>query len=179
MASPSYHSVMHYTDDLQLIAFLEAAPLAFGRHLAALRKVKGWSQERLALESGMARSYLGGIERGHRNVSFKNIMKLAQTMQIPPPLLLNFNVDQAVVSLKMRALMESCSLSGDHEPSASVPELSRRSEKRDVEKGQVAKGKAETNAKKTGSKRMISGAANSKKESATLHEPDTPYDDAD
>src|SRR5881392_979103 len=48
----------------------------FGLHLAELRKQRGWSQEKLALESGMARSYLSGIERGVRNVSLINICAL-------------------------------------------------------------------------------------------------------
>ena len=36
----------------------------FGQRLAAVRKERGWSQEQLALESGVARSYLSGVERG-------------------------------------------------------------------------------------------------------------------
>jgi transcriptional regulator with XRE-family HTH domain len=34
------------------------------RGLVWLRKGKGWSQEKLALESGLARSYVGDVERG-------------------------------------------------------------------------------------------------------------------
>ena len=64
---------------------------AFGRHLAVLRKKQHWSQERLALESGIARSYLGGVERGQRNLSFKNLVRLALTLQISLPDLLNFD----------------------------------------------------------------------------------------
>lgn len=55
----------------------------FGRRLAQLRKAKGWSQERLSLESGIARSYLGGIERGQRNVALLNICRLAETLELP------------------------------------------------------------------------------------------------
>jgi transcriptional regulator with XRE-family HTH domain len=54
----------------------------FGRRLAQVRKLKGWSQEKLALESGIARSYLGGVERGQRNVALLNICKLAQTLEV-------------------------------------------------------------------------------------------------
>jgi len=57
---------------------------AFGRRLAALRKERGWSQERLALESGLARSYLGGVERGQRNIALLNILKLARTLECEP-----------------------------------------------------------------------------------------------
>lgn len=55
----------------------------FGRRVAQLRNVKGWSQERLSLESGIARSYLGGIERGQRNVALLNICRIAQTLEVP------------------------------------------------------------------------------------------------
>jgi transcriptional regulator with XRE-family HTH domain len=56
----------------------------FGRRLAALRRARGWSQERLALESGLARSYLGGVERGQRNIALLNILKLARTLACEP-----------------------------------------------------------------------------------------------
>jgi transcriptional regulator with XRE-family HTH domain len=62
----------------------------FGLHLAELRKQRGWSQEKLALESGMARSYLSGIERGVRNVSLINICALAATLGVSASEMLNF-----------------------------------------------------------------------------------------
>lgn len=58
--------------------------ILFGARLAKLRKERGWSQEQLALESGIARSYLGGIERGQRNVALLNICRLADTLGIEP-----------------------------------------------------------------------------------------------
>jgi transcriptional regulator with XRE-family HTH domain len=65
----------------------------FGKHLAELRRIRGWSQEKLALESGLARSYVGGIERGKRNVALINICVLADTLGVTPAEMLNF--DQA------------------------------------------------------------------------------------
>ena len=62
----------------------------FGQRLAQLRKAHGWSQETLALESGVARSYLGGVERGHRNISLVNICRLAATLELSPAKLLEF-----------------------------------------------------------------------------------------
>jgi transcriptional regulator with XRE-family HTH domain len=53
--------------------------VSFGQRLAQARKAKNWSQERLALESGIARSYLGGVERGQRNIALLNICRLADT----------------------------------------------------------------------------------------------------
>ena len=55
-----------------------------GRRLAEIRKEYGWSQEKLALESGLARSYLGGVERGKRNIAVLNILKLARTLGCEP-----------------------------------------------------------------------------------------------
>ncbi len=62
----------------------------FGRRLAEIRKGRGWSQERLALESGLARSYLGGVERGQRNIAALNILRLARTLRCEPGSLFEF-----------------------------------------------------------------------------------------
>lgn len=62
----------------------------FGKHLARVRKMLGWSQEKLALESGLARSYLGGVERGQRNIALVNICKLADALNVPPSKLMEF-----------------------------------------------------------------------------------------
>ena len=58
--------------------------VTFGQRLVELRKAKGWSQERLALESGLARSYVGGIERGQRNIALINIYRLADSLETEP-----------------------------------------------------------------------------------------------
>jgi transcriptional regulator with XRE-family HTH domain len=60
----------------------------FGLRLAEIRKAKGLSQERLALESGLARSYLGGVERGQRNIALLNIYRLAEALEVTPAALL-------------------------------------------------------------------------------------------
>ena len=62
----------------------------FGWRLARLRKEKGWSQEELALRSGLARSCLGGVERGQRNISLENIVRLARTLEVAPSILMDF-----------------------------------------------------------------------------------------
>jgi len=62
------------------IAMLTDPRVLFGQRLAQVRKAKNWSQERLALESGIARSYLGGVERGQRNIALLNICRLADTL---------------------------------------------------------------------------------------------------
>ena len=65
--------------------------IQFGRRLAELRKLQGLSQEGLALESGIARSYLGGVERGQRNIALVNICKLAAALKVDPSELLRFS----------------------------------------------------------------------------------------
>lgn len=62
----------------------------FGRRIANLRKQLGWSQEKLALESGLARSYLGGVERGQRNIALVNICRLADALSVHPSELMQF-----------------------------------------------------------------------------------------
>lgn len=75
---------------LKIIA-MEYDPLRlFGRHLSKLRKRHGWSQEKLALECGLARSYIGGIERGKRNIALMNICLLANTLGVQPTEMLDF-----------------------------------------------------------------------------------------
>lgn len=66
----------------------------FGQRLALLRKEKGWSQEQLALQSGLARSYLGGVERGQRNIALENIVRLARTLEVRPSVLMDFPADE-------------------------------------------------------------------------------------
>lgn len=62
--------------------------ILFGQRLVELRKTKGWSQERLALESGLARSYVGGVERGQRNIAILNVYRLAEALGTKPSALL-------------------------------------------------------------------------------------------
>ena len=61
----------------------EAIKVAFGRRLRKLRTEKGLSQEALALDCDLDRTYIGGIERGERNVSLINIEKIAAALGIP------------------------------------------------------------------------------------------------
>jgi transcriptional regulator with XRE-family HTH domain len=62
-----------------------ATPLEiFGRTVRRLRRQKGWSQEQLAHVSRLHRTYIGGIERGERNVGVLNILQLAQALGVLP-----------------------------------------------------------------------------------------------
>jgi transcriptional regulator with XRE-family HTH domain len=44
----------------------------------------------LAFDSGIARSYVGDVERGVRNIALLNICRLAETLDEPPSALLDF-----------------------------------------------------------------------------------------
>ena len=48
-----------------------------------LRADKGLSQERLAEEAGIHRTYLGGIETARRNPSLRNLIRIARALEVP------------------------------------------------------------------------------------------------
>lgn len=56
----------------------------FGDRVRALRKHKGLSQESLALASHLDRTYIGGVERGERNISLINIYRIAEGLGVTP-----------------------------------------------------------------------------------------------
>jgi DNA-binding XRE family transcriptional regulator len=57
--------------------------IEFGKRVRSLRLAKGYSQEELAFKAKLDRTYVGGIERGERNPSLKNIAKLAEILEVP------------------------------------------------------------------------------------------------
>lgn len=60
----------------------------FGERVRAIRAKRGISQERLADLAELDRTYISGIERGIRNVSLMNIVKIADALDIKPSELL-------------------------------------------------------------------------------------------
>lgn len=60
----------------------------FGKQLQAIRLAKGWSQEKLAGEADLDRTYVSSVERGKRNISLINIYKLAKALDVTPQSLL-------------------------------------------------------------------------------------------
>jgi len=47
-----------------------------------LRVMRGWSQEVLALEAGLDRTYVGAVERGERNPTLASMGKLAGALGV-------------------------------------------------------------------------------------------------
>lgn len=54
----------------------------FGETLREHRQRAGLSQEKLAAKAGIDRTYVGGAERGERNVALVNIVRLAEALNI-------------------------------------------------------------------------------------------------
>lgn len=56
--------------------------LSFGQRVQKLRTDKHLSQEQLAEAAGLHRTYIGMVERAERNISLKNIAKIARALQV-------------------------------------------------------------------------------------------------
>lgn len=53
-------------------------------NLIRLRKEKGWSQEALAFEAGLHRTFVAHVERQVRNISLDNLERLARALELKP-----------------------------------------------------------------------------------------------
>lgn len=53
-----------------------------GARIRRLSRERGWSQERLALESGLARSFIGQIQRGEKAVRMSTLCKIAAALKV-------------------------------------------------------------------------------------------------
>jgi transcriptional regulator with XRE-family HTH domain len=58
--------------------------VAFGLRVCELRKAAGMTQEGLAHASDLHWTYVGQIERGERNLTYKNVLKLARGLGLDP-----------------------------------------------------------------------------------------------
>lgn len=66
----------------------EVATKKFGETVRGLREGEGISQEELAHRCGLHRTYIGSVERGERNVSLANIVRIARALKKAPAALL-------------------------------------------------------------------------------------------
>ena len=53
-----------------------------GRYLRGVREQRGWSQEDLALECGLHRTYIGAVERGEYNVTLLTLRRIMATLGV-------------------------------------------------------------------------------------------------
>lgn len=63
---------------------------SFGDRIKKLRKEKGLTQEQLADEAQIERSYMGTIERGERNPTLLKVYKIAKALKVSAGQLLPF-----------------------------------------------------------------------------------------
>lgn len=72
---------MHSTKRTQILR-------RFGATVREYRLKAALSQEKLAEIAGLDRTYVGGVERGERNVALVNIVRIAEALGVPPHRLL-------------------------------------------------------------------------------------------
>lgn len=75
---------------------------SLGQAIRELRLATGLSQEAFADRCGLHRTYVGGIERGERNVSFANLLRLAHALGVRPAELLGRYERCLTTSLRLR-----------------------------------------------------------------------------
>jgi transcriptional regulator with XRE-family HTH domain len=61
---------------------------AFGEALRRIRERKELSQEQLALDAGLDRTYISLVERGVRSPTVRTVVKLAQVLNVAPSLII-------------------------------------------------------------------------------------------
>lgn len=62
---------------------MEKVLLMVGKRIREIRKSKGLSQESLGELAGFHFSYIGGVERGEKNISLANLSKIAKALKVP------------------------------------------------------------------------------------------------
>ena len=69
---------MHHPAAMKAVA---VALEHLGSRIRERRKELGWTQEELAAEAGIDRSYIGGVERGERNLTFTMLCDIAKSLR--------------------------------------------------------------------------------------------------
>lgn len=65
--------------------------LQVGKRIRQLRLERGLSQEMLAATADLDRSYMGQVERGEKNITLKNVFKIADALEVEPYLFFTIN----------------------------------------------------------------------------------------
>ncbi len=71
---------------------MEPIEKQLGKRIRRFRETQKLSQEELAYRAGVHRTYLGGIERGERNPSLKNLAAIAKALNVRLADLVDINV---------------------------------------------------------------------------------------
>jgi transcriptional regulator with XRE-family HTH domain len=61
----------------------QSARAILAANVIRLRNKKGWSQEALAFECGLHRTFVAHVERQVRNISLDNLEKIAKALEVP------------------------------------------------------------------------------------------------
>jgi len=65
-----------------MVVYVEPIEKQLGKRVRRFRETQKLSQEELAYRAGVHRTYLGGIERGERNPSLKNLAAIAKALNV-------------------------------------------------------------------------------------------------
>lgn len=84
MAKPSKPGNPSTRDNGEAKADKDPELVALGRRLCELREQAEMTQEALAHAAGLHWTYVGQIERGERNLTYKNVLKLARGLGVEP-----------------------------------------------------------------------------------------------
>lgn len=68
--------------------------IKIGNNIKKIRKKENLSQEELAFRSGLHRTYIGSVERGERNITILNLIKIAKSLNTDPTLFLDFDTKE-------------------------------------------------------------------------------------
>jgi transcriptional regulator with XRE-family HTH domain len=63
--------------------------VALGAAIRRARSEQGFSQEALAVDAEIDRSYMGGVERGEHNLTVMSVVKIAGALRLTPSALFN------------------------------------------------------------------------------------------
>jgi len=84
---------------IKLRRYMKTIEKQFGEKVRKLRLARNLSQEELAFKTGVHRTYLGGIERGERNPSLKNISAIAKALDVTLAELFSFDDPKSEANL--------------------------------------------------------------------------------
>lgn len=65
----------------------------FAMNVRTNRILQGISQEKLAERAGLHRTYIGMVERAEKNITLKNVAKIASALKVRPETLLSISTN--------------------------------------------------------------------------------------